>query len=171
MNPPEKKDQEVLDAIAKDNNIKPAKANTLIYKDEQLWLDKATIACTQIIECVKNGLSEEDGCVLAGITIQDYEDIRRRAPQIVRMIEKEKVMYKLELMRPITAAIQKGDTSKAMWVAERKFPAEFGSSTKRIVTPPADNTNPLNEIISRIQNGEGPGSQVNQEINNLQSKE
>lgn len=168
---PPVKSPEVQKAIAEDNGIKLRKMNpdhNINLKDEEIWLDKATVACTQILECVKNGLSEEDGCVLAGISYTEYEEIRRRAPQIVRLIEKEKVVYKLELMKPITEAIKKGDTSKAMWIAERKYPAEFGSSTKRVITPPSDNTNPLSDIIQRIQDGEGPGAQVNKKINNIQ---
>lgn len=171
---PPLKSPEVKKAIATDTDIKIQKVTpqtTIGPKDDEIWLNKATIACTQILECVKNGLTEEDGCILAGISLSDYAAIQQRAPQIVRMIEKEKVLYKLELMKPITKAIQSGDTSKAMWIAERKFPAEFGSSTKRIVTPPADNSNPISDIISRIQGGEGPGSEINKEINNIQHNE
>lgn len=172
---PPVRDPAVETAISTDTKVKkhpldPAK-NNITLKDEQIWLDKATVACTQILECVKNGLSEEDGCILAGISYTEYEEIRRRAPQIVRMIEKEKVVYKLELMKPITEAIKKGDTSKAMWIAERKYPSEFGSSTKRVITPPADNTDPLSDIIKRIQDGEGPGAQMNQKINNIQHEQ
>lgn len=167
--PPEK-DKQVETAISTDTSIKPRNTlkNNLNLKDEEVWLQKASVACTQILECIKNGLTEDDGCVMAGITMSDYEEIRRRSPQLVRLIEKEKVIYKLELMKPITEAIKKGDTVKAMWVAERKFPAEFGSTTKRVVAGPKDDTNPLTDLFERIQKGEGPGASANKEINDLQ---
>lgn len=166
---PVKKDKAITQAIATDNSIKiPNPAHNVNLKEEQIWLDKAAVACTQILDCIKNGLSEEDGLVLAGITMTEYEEIRRRSPEIVRMIEKEKVLFKLELMRPIATAIKNGDTSKAMWIAERKFPAEFGSTSKRVVNPPSDNSDPLSDIIARIQDGQGPGSTINKEINNIQ---
>lgn len=168
-------DKKVETAISTDTKVKkhhldPTK-NNITLKDEQVWLQKASVACTQILECIKNGLSEEDGCVMAGITMSDYEEVRRRSPQLVRLIEKEKVIFKLELMKPIAEAIRKGDHSKAMWLAERKFPAEFGSTTKRVVAPPKDDSNPLTDLFNRIQAGEGPGASANKEINDLQHKD
>jgi hypothetical protein len=163
------KDGKVEEAIAKDNGIKIPNPQHNVHKTEdQVWLQKATIACTQILECIQNGLKEEDGCVMAGISLSEYEDIKRRAPQIVRMIEKEKVSFKLSIMKPIIASIKQGDSSKAMQMAERMYPSEFGPSAKRIVAPTQDNTDPLSEIVARVQAGEGPGSTKNKRINDLQ---
>lgn len=160
------------DAISKDTKIKSrehlADKWNINRTEDEVWLQKASVACTQILECVKNGLTEEDGCVMAGISMSEYEDIQRRSPQLTRLIEKEKVIFKLEIMKQITESIRKGDTGKAMWMAERRFPAEYGSATKRLVTPPKDDSNPLTDIFDRIQRGEGPGSSANKEINDLQ---
>lgn len=151
------------EGIQKDMGIKTTN-NSIGKSPDEMWLEKATRIGTMIVECLQNGLSESDGCTLAGITLNDYEELKKRAPSFARLIEQTKIQYKLDLMKPITAAIKAGDVTKAQWIAERRFPAEFGQASKRQVAPVDDDRNPIADIVRRIQNGENTGAPFNKDI-------
>ena len=146
---------------------KPKHSNIGITPEEQ-WVEKATKVANIIIDCLENGLTEIDGCTLAGITVNDYDTLRTKAPKLAQLIEQTKIKYKLALMKPITEAIKKGDVTKAQWYMERKFPKEFGASAKRMVAQDHDESaNPIGEIVNQIQRGTHKKSSINPEILDL----
>ena len=160
--------QDLKQLINADLNVKPSRSTSVGKSPEEMWLDKATKVATIIVDCLENGLTEADGCTLAGITLQDYETLKSKAPGLSKLIEQTKIHYKLALMKPITNAIKAGDVNKAQWYMERKFPKEFGASAKRMVNGDNDDDqNPIGDIISRIQNGEHKKSSINPEILDL----
>lgn len=102
-----------------------------------------------ILDCLGNGLSEEDALTLADMGHDSFEAYKLEHPRFAYLVEKKKVEYKRTLMAPITEAIKSGDSKMAQWMLERQFDDEFSGRRRT----EAEKSNPIAVIINQIQMG------------------
>lgn len=79
----------------------------------------------------KDGLSLQEACVIANV---DFENFKRKAeefPVILKIVRMKETEYKHMLLRALAVKARSGDDKMAMWLLERRYPEEFGSSKSR----------------------------------------
>lgn len=70
------------------------------------------------------GHPEEEACILAGIEFEQYEEMAKAHPIVVKIIDMKKLQYKHALMRSISKAART-DEKRAEWLLERLYPEEY----------------------------------------------
>lgn len=104
----------------------------------------------KIIDAIKDGMSENDAVILADLSADDYEDIRKRFPRVATIIDKAKIEYKRDIISKMSSAAKAGDMKAIQWIAENAsaFNQDFGSKKKGGGQPTPD---PLSEAFKFVQ--------------------
>jgi len=78
-------------------------------------------------EISKHGLTVREACELANLPYDALMEMYEKKPVVKKIIEQKKLEYKRQIKKTLSAAIRKGDDDKAMEMAEKLFPEEFGN--------------------------------------------
>lgn len=102
-----------------------------------------------ILDCLGQGLTLDDGLILADMTEDEFEELKKVNERFAKLVERKKIQYKKILTEPLVQAVKDGDSKLAQWLLERQFQEEF--SAKRRPEAPAHD--PVLNIINLIQAG------------------
>lgn len=103
----------------------------------------------RIGEYVLVGLTEEEACVLSGISPEELQMAKDKNPTLDQFILKKKIEFKKNHLEVINA---KRDPKSSFWILERLIPEQFASKRKSEVRHP----DVLNILIQQIHE-QSPG--------------
>ena len=97
----------------------------------------------KVLGYVLEGLSEQESCLMSGISWDDFETLKKRSPSLIDLISKKRIEFKRKHLLNIG---KKDDPKTSQWLLEKLRPDEFGS--KKVAETP---TNIFAVLIKDIQ--------------------
>lgn len=87
----------------------------------------------RVLDYMLEGLSEQESCLMSGISWEDFETLKQRSPSLVDLINKKKIEFKRKHLLNIG---KKDDAKMSQWLLEKILPEQFGA--KKVAETPAN---------------------------------
>lgn len=80
---------------------------------------------------IRSGLSEENACVLSGLTIKEYNVILRKYPKLSAYVETWKHDLDSRIELNLAQAVYNGDIEITKWLAQNRMPEKYTAGQNR----------------------------------------
>jgi hypothetical protein len=79
----------------------------------------------------EQGMLPEEACEIENVSFSFLKDLAKSFPIITKIIRVSELKYKRMLLEQVSRSARSGDGKVSLWLLERRYPEEFGTSTSR----------------------------------------
>lgn len=114
--------------------------------EEEIVNTPSRMKFANMLQYIREGLSEEDAIILADFTTKEYTEMLKKVPTTKVKIKKANIAFKHSLLKQVTRTANDGEPKLSQWLLEKKFGHEFN---QKAADPNKENSDDL--LLSAIK--------------------